>query len=118
VARNWRSALADGTRRSPASIEVYQSKAPGGLAYACSFRITEAAFLVERMVDCLAFELQMDPAELRMKNLLRPEQFQYTTPTGWSRTPATTPGRCAKRCASPATTSCARSRPPSAPPAS
>jgi carbon-monoxide dehydrogenase large subunit len=25
----------------------------------------------------------MDPAELRMKNLLRPEQFPYTTPTGW-----------------------------------
>jgi carbon-monoxide dehydrogenase large subunit len=62
---------------------VYTNKAPGGVAYACSFRITEAAFLVERMVDCLAFELQMDPAELRMKNLLRPEQFPYTTPTGW-----------------------------------
>jgi carbon-monoxide dehydrogenase large subunit len=25
----------------------------------------------------------MDPAELRMKNLLRPEQFPYTSPTGW-----------------------------------
>ena len=25
----------------------------------------------------------MDPAELRLKNLLRPEQFPYTTPTGW-----------------------------------
>ena len=62
---------------------VYTNKAPGGVAYACSFRITEAAFLVERMVDCLAFELEMDPAELRMKNLLRPEQFPYTTPTGW-----------------------------------
>src|SRR5947207_4825091 len=62
---------------------VYTNKAPGGVAYACSFRITEAAYLVERMVDCLAFELKMDPAELRMKNLLRPEQFPYTTPTGW-----------------------------------
>jgi len=62
---------------------VYSNKAPGGVAYACSFRITEAAYLVERMVDCLAFELKMDPAELRMKNLLRPEQFPYTTPTGW-----------------------------------
>src|SRR5258708_16113863 len=37
---------------------VYTKKAPGGVAYACSFRITEAAYLVERMVDCLAFELQ------------------------------------------------------------
>ena len=62
---------------------VYTNKAPGGVAYACSFRITEAVYLVERMVDCLADELGMDPAELRMKNLLKPEQFPYTTPTGW-----------------------------------
>jgi carbon-monoxide dehydrogenase large subunit len=62
---------------------VYTNKAPGGVAYACSFRITEAAYCIERIVDCLAAELQMDPAELRLKNLLRPEQFPYTTPTGW-----------------------------------
>ena len=62
---------------------VYTNKAPGGVAYACSFRITEAVYLVERIVDCLADELGMDPAELRMKNLLRPEQFPFTTPTGW-----------------------------------
>ena len=62
---------------------VYTNKAPGGVAYACSFRITEAVYFVERMIDCLAFDLKIDPAELRMKNLLRPEQFPYTTPTGW-----------------------------------
>jgi carbon-monoxide dehydrogenase large subunit len=62
---------------------VYTNKAPGGVAYSCSFRITEAVYLVERMVDLLARELDMDPAELRMKNLLRPEQFPYTCPTGW-----------------------------------
>ena len=62
---------------------VYTNKAPGGVAYACSFRITEAAYVIERIVDRLAAELQMDPAELRLKNLLRPEQFPYTTPTGW-----------------------------------
>jgi aerobic carbon-monoxide dehydrogenase large subunit len=62
---------------------VYTNKAPGGVAYSCSFRITEAVYLVERMVDVLAAELGMDPAELRMKNLLRPEQFPYTCPTGW-----------------------------------
>jgi aerobic carbon-monoxide dehydrogenase large subunit len=62
---------------------VYTNKAPGGVAYSCSFRITEAVYLVERMVEILAFELGMDPAELRMKNLLRPEQFPYTCPTGW-----------------------------------
>jgi len=62
---------------------VYTNKAPGGVAYACSFRITEAVYLVERIVDVLANELGMDPAELRMRNLLRPEQFPYTTKTGW-----------------------------------
>jgi carbon-monoxide dehydrogenase large subunit len=62
---------------------VYTNKAPGGVAYACSFRVTEAAYLVERMVDCLAQEIGMDPAELRMKNLLRPEQFPYECKTGW-----------------------------------
>ncbi len=62
---------------------VYTNKAPGGVAYACSFRVTEAAYLIERMVDVLAYELKMDPAELRMRNLLLPEQFPYKSPTGW-----------------------------------
>ncbi len=62
---------------------VFTNKAPGGVAYSCSFRITEAVYLVERLTDMLARELGMDPAELRMRNLLRPEQFPYTTPSGW-----------------------------------
>ncbi|WUD71794.1 aerobic carbon-monoxide dehydrogenase large subunit [Streptomyces sp. NBC_00510] len=62
---------------------VYTNKAPGGVAYACSFRVTEAVYLVERMVDVLAAELGTDPAELRMRNLLRPEQFPYRNKTGW-----------------------------------
>ncbi|HEC11118.1 MAG TPA: carbon-monoxide dehydrogenase large subunit [Acidimicrobiales bacterium] len=62
---------------------VYTNKAPGGVAYACSFRITEAVYLVERMVDVLAHELEMDPAELRLKNLIKPDQFPYETKTGW-----------------------------------
>jgi carbon-monoxide dehydrogenase large subunit len=62
---------------------VYTNKAPGGVAYACSFRITEGVYLVERMVDCLAAELGTDPAELRLKNLIKPEQFPYMTKTGW-----------------------------------
>jgi carbon-monoxide dehydrogenase large subunit len=62
---------------------VYTNKAPGGVAYACSFRVTEAVYLVERLVDCLADELHVDAGELRMKNLLRPEQFPYTSKTGW-----------------------------------
>jgi aerobic carbon-monoxide dehydrogenase large subunit len=62
---------------------VYTNKAPGGVAYRCSFRVTEAAYLVERMVDLLADELGMDPAELRLKSFIRSDQFPYTTKTGW-----------------------------------
>ena len=63
---------------------TYTNKAPGGVAYSCSFRVTEAVYLVERLVDMLAYELEADPAELRMRNLLRPEQFPYTCQTGWT----------------------------------
>jgi carbon-monoxide dehydrogenase large subunit len=62
---------------------VYTNKAPGGVAYSCSFRIAEAVYLVERLVDCLAGELGIDPAQLRLRNLLRPEQFPYESRTGW-----------------------------------
>jgi carbon-monoxide dehydrogenase large subunit len=62
---------------------VFTNKAPGGVAYACSFRITEAVYLIERMVDVLAYDLDMDPAELRLKNFIQPEQFPYETKTGW-----------------------------------
>jgi carbon-monoxide dehydrogenase large subunit len=62
---------------------VYTNKAPGGVAYACSFRITEAVYLVERIVACLADELDIDPVELRIKNFIQPDQFPYTSKTGW-----------------------------------
>ena len=62
---------------------VYTNKAPGGVAYACSFRVTEAVYLIERMVDVLADELGMDPAELRLRNFIQPEQFPYPNKTGW-----------------------------------
>jgi carbon-monoxide dehydrogenase large subunit len=62
---------------------VYTNKAPGGVAYACSFRIAEAVYLIERLVDMLARELAVDPAELRLANLIAPEQFPYTCKTGW-----------------------------------
>jgi carbon-monoxide dehydrogenase large subunit len=62
---------------------VYTNKAPGGVAYRCSFRVTEAAYCIERAMDILAQKLGMDPAELRMKNLIRREQFPYTSALGW-----------------------------------
>src|SRR4029078_7885825 len=37
----------------------------------------------ERLVDCLAYELKMDPAQLRLQNLLKREQFPYKSKTGW-----------------------------------
>ncbi|MEZ5668294.1 MAG: aerobic carbon-monoxide dehydrogenase large subunit [Alphaproteobacteria bacterium] len=62
---------------------VYTNKAPGGVAYRCSFRVTEASYFIERMIDVLARKLQIDPAELRMKNFIRKEQFPYTSALGW-----------------------------------
>jgi carbon-monoxide dehydrogenase large subunit len=63
---------------------VYTNKAPGGIAYRCSFRITEAAYLIERVVDILASQLKIDPAELRRRNFIQPDQFPYKTPLGWT----------------------------------
>jgi carbon-monoxide dehydrogenase large subunit len=62
---------------------VYTNKAPGGVAYRCSFRVTEAAYFIERMVEVLAIELGMDAAELRRKNFIRKEQFPYQSALGW-----------------------------------
>ncbi len=62
---------------------VYTNKPPGGIAYRCSFRVTEAVHMIERMTDIMAHELGEDPAELRLKNFIRPDQFPYRSPTGW-----------------------------------
>jgi carbon-monoxide dehydrogenase large subunit len=62
---------------------VYTNKPPGGVAYRCSFRVTEAVHAVERAVDVLAQKLQMDPADIRMKNFIPPDKFPYKSPTGW-----------------------------------
>jgi aerobic carbon-monoxide dehydrogenase large subunit len=62
---------------------VYTNKAPGGIAYRCSFRVTEAAYLIERAVDVLAQELKMDPVELRRKNFIAANKFPYKSPLGW-----------------------------------
>jgi carbon-monoxide dehydrogenase large subunit len=62
---------------------VYTNKAPGGVAYRCSFRVTEAAYCIERAMDIMAQKLGMDPADFRMKNLIRREQFPYASALGW-----------------------------------
>jgi len=61
---------------------VYTNKFPGGVAYRCSFRVTEAVYLIERMVDVLAQKLGIDKAEIRLRNFIRKEQFPFSTPLG------------------------------------
>jgi carbon-monoxide dehydrogenase large subunit len=62
---------------------AYTNKPPGGVAYRCSFRVTEAVHAVERIVDVLAQKLKMDPAAIRMKNFIQPSQFPYKSLLGW-----------------------------------
>ncbi|HZD18078.1 MAG TPA: aerobic carbon-monoxide dehydrogenase large subunit [Actinomycetota bacterium] len=62
---------------------AYTNKAPGGVAYRCSFRVTEASYMIERLVQNAAYELAMDPAELRRQNFIRKDQFPYKSATGF-----------------------------------
>ena len=43
----------------------------------------EATHLVERMMDKLAAEIEMDPAELRRKNFIQPNEFPFTQNFGF-----------------------------------
>ena len=61
----------------------YTNKAPGGVAYRCSFRVTEASYMIERLVQTAAYELDIDPAELRRVNFIKPEQFPFKSATGF-----------------------------------
>ena len=60
--------------------EVFTNKTPTD-AYRGAGR-PEAAYFVERGMDMLARELAMDPAELRRKNFIQPDQFPYKTHMG------------------------------------
>ena len=62
---------------------VYTNKAPGGVAYRCSFRVTEAAYLIERLIDILAQKTGVDKAEIRLANFIQPDQFPYNSCLGW-----------------------------------
>jgi aerobic carbon-monoxide dehydrogenase large subunit len=61
----------------------YTNKAPGGVAYRCSFRVTEASYLIERLVDNAAHELGVDASRFRLDNFIQPEQFPYESATGF-----------------------------------
>ena len=62
---------------------AYTNKPPGGIAYRCSFRVTEAAHAIERMVDVMAQKLGMDPADFRLKNFIPADKFPYKSVLGW-----------------------------------
>ncbi len=62
---------------------AFTNKAPGGVAYRCSFRVTEASYLIERLADKAAHEIGMDPTEFRALNFIKKEQFPYLSPTGF-----------------------------------
>jgi carbon-monoxide dehydrogenase large subunit len=42
----------------------------------------EAAYYLERLVDCVAAELGRPPEEIRRKNFIPPDSFPYAAPTG------------------------------------
>ena len=73
--------MANGTYAFPAVratlTEVFTNKTPTD-AYRGAGR-PEAVYFVERAMDMLARELEMDPAELRRKNFIQPHQFPYRT---------------------------------------
>ena len=60
--------------------EVFTNKTPTD-AYRGAGR-PEATYFVERAMDMLARELGMDPASLRRRNFIQPDQFPYQTQMG------------------------------------
>ena len=59
---------------------VLTNTAPTG-AYRGAGR-PEAIYIIERLMDAAAREMKLDPAELRRRNMIRPEQMPYTNPMG------------------------------------
>jgi len=66
---------------SARSIGLFTNKVPTD-AYRGAGR-PEATHLVERMMDKLAAEIEMDPAELRRKNFVQPGEFPFTQNFGF-----------------------------------
>ncbi|MBA2632258.1 MAG: xanthine dehydrogenase family protein [Chloroflexi bacterium] len=89
LGRSSRQALrvttfATGAYRVPAheavATTVFTNTTPTG-AYRGAGR-PEAAYIIERLVDAVARELGLDPAEVRRRNYLQPGDFPYRTPNG------------------------------------
>ncbi len=65
--------FAEGAAVLTNTLPVSNYRAPGG---------APSAYVVERLVDMAALEMGMDPAEIRRRNLIRPEAMPYKTATG------------------------------------
>ena len=61
-------------------VEAYTNKVPTG-AYRGAGR-PEATYYLERTMDLLAADLGLDPAEIRRRNFIPPDQFPYRAPSG------------------------------------
>ncbi len=59
---------------------VFSNKGPVGTYRA--FGMTQATFARERTMDILARKIGIDPIEVRMKNLIKPDEFPYQTSSG------------------------------------
>ena len=64
---------------------VLTSKAPASAYRGAG--LPEAVFALERAVDQLARELDLDPAEIRRRNFIRPHEFPWSTGTGSAQVP-------------------------------
>jgi carbon-monoxide dehydrogenase large subunit len=71
-------------------LGVVTNKGPSG-AYR-GYGAPEAAFVIEGLMDRLARRLNLDPADLRRRNLITPEQMPYRTVSGCSYDSADVPG--------------------------
>jgi carbon-monoxide dehydrogenase large subunit len=60
-------------------IEVYTNKVPVS-AYRGAGR-PEATFFLERLMNLVALDFNLDPAEVRRRNFIAPESFPYVTST-------------------------------------
>ncbi|MGQ9480702.1 xanthine dehydrogenase family protein molybdopterin-binding subunit [Chloroflexus sp.] len=78
------TAMAIGVYKIPAvdleAVCVYTNTTPVA-AYRGAGR-PEAAYYIERLMDLVAAELNLDPAEVRRRNFIPPDAFPYKTPTG------------------------------------
>ena len=62
----------------------------------------EATYVVERVMDVIARELNLDPVEVRRKNFPKANEFPFTRLPGWNMTAAITTRRSTKRSIFPA----------------